>query len=161
MNHQQYPMDVRGILCDPNNDGTTHINIYSKGNTIIGRDLSFFSNKPFTHPMYGYFQSLEGFYHYIATGMQHDVLRTLYGLPARQYGKSVPKVAVQNFQFIIAEAVELMLNAHPDVKMSLVKTTLPFTHYYVYNEGWAVTIPTQHHWVVELYEHLRLRFSNI
>ena len=37
----------------PKDDGVTHINIYSKGQTELGGLLSNFSRTPFVHPKYG------------------------------------------------------------------------------------------------------------
>lgn len=37
----------------PDNDGITHINLYSKSRTVLGRQLSNFAHSPFKHPKYG------------------------------------------------------------------------------------------------------------
>ena len=46
----------------PLNDGVDHINIYSRGKTQLGRMLSNFYLSPFNHPVYGGFNTVEGFY---------------------------------------------------------------------------------------------------
>jgi hypothetical protein len=48
----------------PEEDGVTHINIYSKGKTELGRWLTNFSYSPFNHPEYGKFLSMEGFWYW-------------------------------------------------------------------------------------------------
>ena len=50
---------------DSTTDGIDHINIYSKGYTKLGRLLSNFTKSEFTHPIYGHFMSVEGFWYYI------------------------------------------------------------------------------------------------
>ena len=35
----RYPVQ-RGVVCDPSLDGETHINVYSKGKTELGRALT-------------------------------------------------------------------------------------------------------------------------
>lgn len=156
----QFPMSKNGIVCDPSLDGKTHINVYSKGGTALGRELSFFAHRPFVHPALGSFQSLEGYYHYIATGCQHENFRFLYGQAAKQTGKMFAKVNQDNFHARIHEGVVAMLTAHVDLRIALAASQLPFAHYYVYNDGWSVTMPEQHHWVVELYESIRYNLQN-
>jgi hypothetical protein len=47
-------MDIK-----PSEDGVTHINVYSRGNTELGRLLSNFAHTPFSHPEFGEFASVE------------------------------------------------------------------------------------------------------
>lgn len=56
-------------MWNPDEDGVTHINIYSKGKTELGRWLTNFSYSPFNHPEYGKFLSMEGFWCWVSTGM--------------------------------------------------------------------------------------------
>jgi hypothetical protein len=54
-------MDIK-----PSEDGVTHINVYSRGNTELGRLLSNFAHTPFSHPEFGEFASVEGFWYWLS-----------------------------------------------------------------------------------------------
>jgi len=65
-------------MLDSKMDGVTHINIYSKGKTKLGRLLTNFAHTPFTHAEYGQFASVEGFWYWIRDGKDsHNMSRTL------------------------------------------------------------------------------------
>ena len=80
---------------DSTTDGIDHINIYSKGYTKLGRLLSNFTKSEFTHPIYGHFMSVEGFWYYIKLEKIDDIrkeaLRSLYGFSAKQLGRQLEK----------------------------------------------------------------------
>lgn len=65
-------------------DGETHINIYSRGATEIGRWLSNFSYSPIVTED-GSFNSIEGYWYWIQT--HNDSLRSLHGFSAKKIGK--------------------------------------------------------------------------
>jgi hypothetical protein len=75
---------------DPKQDSVSHINIYSKAATQLGRMLSNFYHAAFEYGKYGYFESVEGFWYYYFTGQKHEHLRTLYGIAAKK-GRSSSK----------------------------------------------------------------------
>ena len=72
---------------DPKEDGVSHINVWSRGTTDLGRDLSNFAHTPFVHPRYGPFQSVEGFWYWLSTGQKEIKLRHLWGYLAKEEGK--------------------------------------------------------------------------
>lgn len=113
-------------------DGATHINIYSHGRTDLGRRLSNFTRNPFHHPKHGYFESMEGFWYWLATGMIHDALRTKIGFDAKAYGRSKPRVPIEDFEAKVLDAIRVMLSQNPKLYQDLLNSTLPFTHYYCY-----------------------------
>ena len=118
----------------PLNDGVDHINIYSRGKTQLGRMLSNFYPFPFNHPVYGVFDTVEGFYYYVSTGFKHENLRTLSGFEAKQFGKSLERAKLENFENLIRKAIRLKI-CQNDTLASLLKTSsLPFTHYYFYGD---------------------------
>jgi len=64
-----------------NDDGLSHINIYSKGMTELGRLLSNFANTPVNTPQDGKFTSIEGYWYWLlGKNDNREVLRTLHGL---------------------------------------------------------------------------------
>lgn len=63
--------EIRSPKINPSTDGITHINIYSRGRTTVGRFLSNFeeTNTPTPH---GKFLTLEGYYHYLRILEYHE-----------------------------------------------------------------------------------------
>ncbi|HXQ32489.1 MAG TPA: DUF4326 domain-containing protein [Anaerolineales bacterium] len=138
--------DVNTIVLDeaPNKsrvnvltDGIDHINIYSKGKTQLGRDLSNFSEIGFDHPQYGRFASVEAFYYFCSTGHQHAHLKTLYGFKAKQEGKLLERVDNPKLLDEIEEAIKLRFYQNPWLLQQFKVSTLPFKHYYIGGEGFT------------------------
>lgn len=113
-------------------DGVTHINIYSHGLTDLGRKLSNFAHNPFTHPEFGRFESMEGYWYWLVTGRKHDLLRTKIAFDAKSYGRTKPRVKDDDFERHVKEGLHCMLRDNPAVYDGLLKSTLPLTHYYSY-----------------------------
>jgi hypothetical protein len=126
--------DMNGKMVSyiPIADGITHINVYSKGKTKLGRALTNFSNIEFVHPQHGKFASVEGFWYWLGTGKTHDQLRTLYGYEAKEIGRKLPKVDVCNFEQQIKAAIFYKVEQNPGLWNALKESELPFSHYYFY-----------------------------
>lgn len=122
---------------NPEEDGVTHINIYSRGRTELGKWLSNFAHLPFRHPQHGYFASVEAFWYYVSTGFKHESLRRLYGAFAKTAGQQFPRVKLEeaNFQELICEAITCKVEQHPKLLEALLENTLPLRHYYVFGHG--------------------------
>lgn len=122
------------IVYEPNEDGITHINIYSRSRTELGKLLSNFAYSPFMHPEYGKFDSMEGYWYWIKTGMCHDILRTLHGIIAKRTGqkfKIVPFIHLnKTFDDVIAEGLMMKMLCNPEISNRLKNSTLPLVHYY-------------------------------
>jgi len=147
-------------MINPNEDGITHINIYSKGKTLLGRLLSNFAVTPFTHPTHGKFQSVEGYWYWLLaeSNPQRDKLRTLSGWRAKQFGRELqtpdwPAEKDTTFYENIYSALEAKLEATPLLQELLGKSTLPFEHYYVYGD--KVIDVTQGKWLIEFWDNAR------
>lgn len=145
-----YPTDANGILLDPNGDGINHINIYSKGRTNLGMLLSPFTFTPFKVDSYGDFNSLEGYYHWVSTGMQHDQFRFVYGLEAKRLGKAFPKVPNDKFVEIISSGIHNRLLCNPEILKLLIETELPLTHYYVLTNNY-ISYPAKHQYLADIH----------
>ena len=144
----------------PETDGITHINVYSKGKTQLGRALSNFAHTPFNHAIYGEFASMEGFWYWISTGSKNDSLRRLYGFKAKSEGKQYPRVTIPRhvFEGEIIEAAFYKLKDNPDIADMLMESTLPLTHYYAYGSpgtGYKVIHPESGVFLIEYFERLR------
>lgn len=138
----------------PENDGVDHLNIYSRGATHLGRVLSNFSHTPFTHPQYGHFESLEGFWYWLRSGMRHEVLKELWGFEAKREGRLYEKVICDNFQEEIKKAIQLKIEQTPYLKERFIKSNLPFKHYY--NYGGKVVEPKDSQFIIEFLDELRI-----
>lgn len=120
----------------PRYEGHDHINVYSKSKSPLGRALSNFFYSVFTHPRYGVFNTVEGFYFYLLTGCMHNELRTMKGIEAKTFGsKAVALRKVdQNFKNEIVEAIAYKIMQNVYIQNLLIESTLPLTHYYYYGD---------------------------
>jgi len=126
---------------NPNEDGVTHINVYSKGKTELGRFLTNFSYSPFVHPEDGKFNSIEGYWYWLSS--KDDKLRTLSGFLAKQYGRKVKASDWLNddkSKAKILEAIKIKIDNNPKMKKLLQENKLPLTHYYTYGDK-VVNVP--------------------
>lgn len=142
---------------NPDEDGRTHINIYSRGGTELGRLLSNFAHTPFVHPSYGHFSSVEGFWYWLKTGKQHDSLRHLASFAAKKEGKTFGRVECENFNEEIKEAIRLKLRTHKNLRDMLTASTLPLKHYYYFGAAgkYKVMDLPQYQWIVDEIERIR------
>jgi hypothetical protein len=153
-------------IYDPEEDGITHINIYSQARTELGRLLSNFAHTPFIYEPYGYFASGEAWWYWYLTGQQHDDLRPLYGFGAKKAGRKYrdDRLDVLGLSHEDLEIMENMLItkiAHnPSIAVLLQESTLPLTHYYEYHG--RVIMPEGFDWLSASYEDIRtvLKDSN-
>lgn len=146
---------------NPKADGFTHINIYSKGRTALGRWLSNFAREPI-ETADGPFESIEGYWYWLLTGEER--LRVLYGWVAKETGKQLivdphcptripPPEEV--FQDAIKTALWLKAKANPRMCAALCASTLPLAHYYVYGEK---VIDAGYEWLTAEWETIRRSF---
>ncbi|MFW6002245.1 MAG: hypothetical protein ACOCQD_02810 [archaeon] len=115
-----------------NDDGITHINIYSKGKTELGRFLSNFTYSPITLPDHGNFNSIEGYWYWLGT--RDEKLRYLHGFAAKKYGRKLKRInnlPEKEFQSLICRAIWRKIASNPHFYRELIKSNLPLTHYYI------------------------------
>lgn len=148
------------LVLTPDDDGITHINIYSQGKTREGRELSNFDHKPFVHKEFGAFASVEGFYYWL--GCQDERLRHAHGYEAKKLGQSLPVVRRWNkekFESLILEALALKLERYPALANKLAESTLPLTHYYAkyYDGKLKVTVPPNSDYMLAFFEEWRVQ----
>lgn len=118
----------------PADDGKTHINVYSKGKTELGRKLSNFSRYGFKHPDFGSFDSVEGFWYWYATGCKYDIFRSSSGIEAKRLGQDLPRVQQDDFETRVKEAIFCKVIQNPELCVLLRNSELPFVHYYYYGD---------------------------
>lgn len=128
-------------------DGVTHINVFSKGNTELGRWLSNFSYSPIDVEGYGRFNSVEGLWYYL--GSLDENLRNLHGYAAKEYGRKavqVQRLDKEEFKRIILKAIDTKLKSDRSKLNMLRESTLPLCHYYEYG---GKRIDAGYEWIVE------------
>lgn len=130
-------------------DGVDHVNIFSRGETALGRWMSNFSHEPFTHPMHGSFNSIEGLWYWLTRG--DDRLRTLSGFQAKQLGKSlqiVNDLPEAEFRQAITLGIQAKIAANPRMAEILRTNLLPFEHYYVFS---GKKVDAGYKWLLEVW----------
>lgn len=127
---EEFKMQLPQYPLDPYEDGISHINIYSRAATKLGKQLTNFAYSPFTHPEFGLFNSVEGFWYWLSTGCKHEKLRSLHGYDAKKFGSKLERVPREDFNERIKEAIKIKIESDPELFFSFIDSNLPFCHYY-------------------------------
>lgn len=147
----------------PGVDGVDHINFYSRGSTELGKSGSHFARTPFEHPTYGCFDSLEGFWYWRKRADPNDPraeeLRHLYGYAAKELGRTIEEVHVVGFQREILLANWYKFSQNDRLRELMVKSELPFDHYYVVGGGKVMVRPNGFDWLIEGWEKIRAKLK--
>ena len=139
---------------NPSNDGIDHVNVYSRGNTRLGRYLSnFFAMDPPIETEDGSFVSIEGYWYWLSvdpTNPRREELRTASGSSAKALGRRLrgndwPEVP--RFQEKICSAIRTKILISPGCMEQLSQNRLPFAHYYVM--GGEVREPKEGKWILQ------------
>jgi hypothetical protein len=146
-------------LIFPELDGVSHINVYSKGKTEVGRMLSNFHYAPF-ECRHGRFASIEGYWYWlgIAPCRDRELLRMLFGPQAKNYGRLVRADFPQplpetEFQEYIKKAIWRKICKYQNIWVAVRESSLPFEHYYVFEN--RVSVPENCEWLIEFLEQAR------
>lgn len=143
---------------NPNQDGNTHINIYSRGKTELGRFLTNFAHSPIITED-GPFTSIEGYWYWLSN--RNEKMRSVSGGNAKKVGKTYPKttqLSEQEFQRKIREACWIKIHSN-NAMLRLFKTsTLPFTHYYVFANNFVKD--AGYKWIIDIWELFRTFIKN-
>lgn len=143
---------------DQKRDGIDFINVYSKGNTKLGRFLSNMYYAPIDTP-YGRFDTIEGYWHYLVLPdncPDKEQLMTVDGFHARKIGQALREqygtVERDDFETLISAALFEKLSSYTDDweeeygKMD----NLPLKHYYVSSNGKTVNLTRRYKWMLDL-----------
>lgn len=142
----------------PSKDGTNHINVYSKANTKLGRDLSNFSFSPFVHPEDGEFKSVEGYWYWL--GCKEEKLRKVWGYAAKRIGRECGApdwMSGEDFKRKIKLALRAKISQNPKLSKEFQLSTLPLTHYYYYGsmDNCKVITVSEGQWIIDELEAIR------
>ena len=142
----------------PQDDGVTHINIHSRAKTELGKLLSHFAHTPFTHPYIGPFYSMEGFWYFARCGFNEKIgnkLHYLSGFRAKQTGRDLPPIRYEHFKEDILAANYQKIIQHEHIREMMIKSELPFDHYYTFGPNNRCVCPKETGWLVEGFEDIR------
>jgi len=143
---------------DHNQDGVSHINVYSKGRTELGRLLSNFAHTPFVHPVHGRFASVEGYWYWLSC--KEDILKELHGYRAKKVGRELGGEDYQDgaaFKMNICTDINCKIEQNPNISRMLEEIDLPLVHYFIYGSGYnpKIVVPTQGLLVINHIESIR------
>lgn len=138
---------------DPAEDGVSHINVFTRGRTKLGRDLSNFQECNIVHPYFGRFRTLEGLWFYLKTGRKEELFRVLNGHDAKKQGKLQETVHYALFTKMFKLGIVEKLAKSDDLRRELLNNELPLVHYY--NFGGNVVVPQRQEWQIEFWQVLR------
>lgn len=144
---------------NPLEDGLTHINVYSKGQTELGRMLSNFAYTPFELDGKG-FASVEAWWYWQMLEKDDAYLRSLSGFHAKKYGKNLWLPDKEPTKAALRRVYLRKLQAHTGIFKLLIQNVLPLEHYYVYfnDDGSAKVVGNKYLWTAKLWEEIKQDF---
>lgn len=142
---------------NPKEDGVSHINVYSKGNTDLGRMLSNFYKFPIKTED-GEFMSVEGYWYWMSiaeTEPRREELRKAYGFWAKKLGKEILQETNggensrfdENFERKILKAIWYKFRRNANM-LRPEHRDLPFEHYYNFG-GKVVDVRSHYDWMFD------------
>lgn len=139
-------------------DGVTHINVYSLAKTELGKKLSHFCYSSFSHPYLGPFYSIEGFWYFMRSGKVEDSLRYLYGRKAKNEGRKLAPKWYPEFKEDILAANYQKIIQNRELLELFKASELPLDHYYVFrsaNDETFIINPNDSEWLITGLEDIR------
>lgn len=147
---------------NPLDDGVSHINVYSKGKTWLGKFLSNFADcNVMTED--GQFRTIEGYWYWLSCAPSYsdhtiiDPLRFTNGWESKVLGRKLRgKDWVDDPEFkhkILSAIAYKVINSKPCME-EMKRTELPFVHYYIYDDK-VIDVP-ECKWILDFLEFLRL-----
>jgi hypothetical protein len=158
-------MKAKELIWNPDDDGVTHVNVYSRGFTVLGKALSNWEplpNDQMIETPHGPFRTIEGYWAWLGFSEQDltpsfDVhLRSLLGLAAKRLidDTGPRRFSEEQFRGFITEAMRSKLASFsPSLRMTFYHSRLPFVHYYRTRDG--IPIKGSCQWVMQVWERMR------
>jgi hypothetical protein len=134
-------------------EGVTHINVYSKSKTELGKWLSNFTYAPIELDE-GKFDSIEGYWYWLRCF--DNRLKTMSGFAAKQLGKQLQgefNHTPENFEEKIKKSIDVKLKTYLDKSKKLCESNLPLCHYYEYG---GKRVDAGSNWIIK---HIEFRRS--
>lgn len=163
-------------MYSPEDDGKTHVNVYSKSLSLLGRKLSNFNPEPVCVGSDGLFKCLEGYWYWLRLNLHNpdwfrnnpifeQQLRNARGFEAKKIGRiqcqqaKVPntKEVSDEFKYRFKVAMRQKILQHTQLKNLLIDNKLPLTHYYTIDKDdkkIVISVKT-HLWQLDYWEELK------
>lgn len=135
-------------------DGGDHINIGVSAFTELGKGLNFGSKISFRHSIFGHFENVECFWHYLRSEDRDDRIRGLTGIALTKFMKNVNKVQHINFRAMILDAHYQRIYQNDFLYNEIIASTLTFDCYHV-NEAGIRIRPSHYKWLIQGLEEIR------
>lgn len=135
-------------------DGVDHINISRQASTDLGFALNNSSPLDFYHSVFGYFGSMETFWHYIQSKERDDRIRGMKGPVLQNFVSMLTWNTVVNFRAIIMDSNYQRIKEYDALQDELRNSTLPFDCYTVNAAGIRIR-PTFFKWLTFGFEEIR------
>ena len=153
-------LSIERDVLDTYLDGSTHINCDVFGATKLGRMLSLKAKVPFEHPVFGRFNSLEGYYYFIKyENLEKEKLQTLWGRELHEYvfGKPGersdcrPRTKVLDFLRLMYEGTYYKIKSNPEMIKLIRENQLQYDVYYKKRSGddYVVVRPGNANWFLD------------
>lgn len=137
-------------------EGVDHVCIDRKSTSSLGRVLSTAFESNWTHPVLGYFRSMENLWLFLSVATPHDSLRSMFRKEARQF--AINKLGglsyYPNTEAMLLDSIYRMVKSRRNTVEELRKSKLPFDIYYVNPAGIRVRNHT-YLWMLGGYEEIR------
>lgn len=161
----------------PLKDGITHINVYTKGKTELGRMLSNLYNSPTTIVFQNdslTFKSLEGYWYFLVYyfySKEKDFSFCSYsGFEAKQQGQKIVKenkietrliTTTEDFLNLFKESLKLKVKQNKKILTLLTYSELPFFHYYFYGteENPKIIYKDEYNWILDIFDEIRIKMK--
>lgn len=141
-------------------DGIHHINIWNNGKTELGRMLYQTANALFSHPEFGHFASVLGFWQWLIEKEPDDELRRKYNGQVKKYlARRGPRATrfINDKEAIFFAVNWMKIEQNQEIKEALINSTLPFKEYYYFVGKTNVHRINQRgqEWVCRMFEDIR------
>lgn len=157
-------LDVRDPLPDAmtiGEDGVTHINIWENAITDLGQALAHSTRFSFKHPVFGRFNNMESFWHYLRSEERDDRIRVMSGRALKSFATKLTPRRITNFRALIMDANWQKVRQYPEISDAMRDSTMNFDCYYVYRRKNGIRIrPTFAHWMIKGFEEIRMALKN-
>ena len=133
-------------------DGVDHICIDRKAATELGRALSTGTDINWSHPVLGFFRSLDNLWYFLSVGKPHDALRRLQRREAIEFARSEcgGLAYYPNIEAVFLDSIYRYLKSKKHLVEKLTTCDLPFDIYYT-NLGGIRSRRVTNLWMIDGY----------
>lgn len=133
-------------------DGVDHICIDRKAATELGRALSTGTDINWSHPVLGFFRSLDNLWYFLSVGKPHDALRRLQRREAIEFARNEcgGLAYYPNIEAVFLDSVYRYLKSKKHLVEKLTTCDLPFDIYYT-NLGGIRSRRVTNLWMIDGY----------